>query len=196
MFTGIIEALGEVQKIQKQSSGGIILSITRPDIYKDIVLGSSICIAGVCLTVTELDAKSMTFDIVPTTIQKSRFAALQSGESLNLERAMRADGRFDGHIVQGHAEGVGVVVDYKEEGDDVHLSVKVPSDLLQYIVPRGCITFDGVSLTVADLNSDIVKVALVPFTRKHTTLGNRKIGTKLNIETDILARYILLSHGK
>lgn len=196
VFTGIIEAIGRVEGVQQTSSGGIILSITRPDIYKDIVLGSSICVAGVCLTVTKLDPQSMTFDIVPTTMQKSRFSALQPGELLNLERAMRADGRFDGHIVQGHCEGIGTVIDYKEDGDDVPLSVKIPRDLLPYIVLRGCITLDGVSLTVADLKFDILTVALVPFTRKYTTLGALKIGVKINIETDILARYILSSHGK
>lgn len=196
MFTGIIEAIGNVQTIERSAKGGAKLTIHRPEIFQDILLGSSISVAGVCLTVSKIDAKSMTFAIVPTTLQKSRFLRLQSGEFLNLERAMRADGRFDGHIVQGHCEGIGTVINCKEDGDDVLLSVKIPRSLLPYIVPRGCITLDGVSLTVADLTTDTVTVALVPFTRKHTTLGTLKTDAQLNIETDVLARYVLAAHGK
>jgi len=182
MFTGIIEATGKI--LEKSEDG---LEIARPSIFDDCTVGSSISISGVCLTITELDDKSMRFDVVDETLQKTTLGSLNPGDQINLERALRADARFEGHIVQGHVEGVAQV----ESLDQGILTVTVPSDLSPLIVEKGSIAIDGVSLTVAKKDGVQVSVALIPHTLENTTLGSLKDGDTVNIETDILGRYLL-----
>lgn len=184
MFTGIIEATAKVKKIIKT---GIVLE--RPTMFTDIKIGSSIAVSGVCLSVVAFDKTSMTFDVVPTTFSKTKLGSLKAGDSLNVERAMKADGRFEGHIVTGHCERVGEVVDFSRG----ILTILIPSSLKPFIVPHGSITIDGVSLTVASFTKNHVTVALIPHTLKHSTLGSLKKGDSVNIETDILGRYVLSS---
>jgi riboflavin synthase len=180
MFTGIIEATACVLERK-----GKLLSIERPRAFRDIKIGSSICVSGVCLTVTKLSQGQCSFDVVPTTLKKSTLGSLSKGDHVNLERALLADGRFDGHVVQGHCEGVGKVVKPGFE-----LQIRVPKHLWPYIVQHGSITIDGVSLTVASWRKGVMTIALVPHTLQETTLGALRIGDEVNLETDILGRYI------
>jgi riboflavin synthase len=188
VFTGIVEATA---KILSNVSGS--LEIERPPAFTDLRIGSSISIAGVCLTIQKLNKKCIQFDVVPETLQRTTLGTYKEGDLVNLERAMRADGRLDGHIVQGHVEATAEVVEMKNEElrmkNDTLLTVKVPVSLLSNIVPKGSITLDGVSLTVASIDDDCITVALIPHTLEHTTLGRLKTGDRVNIETDILARH-------
>jgi riboflavin synthase len=185
MFTGIIESMAEVQRID---AGTVV--VTRPPAFTDLKIGCSIAVSGVCLSVTAFDEKTMSFDLAETTVQKTTLGSMHVGDQVHVERPLRADGRFDGHIVQGHVEGVGEVVAAPSHTDAM-LRIRVPSRLLPFVVHHGSITLDGVSLTVAELEQDIVSVALIPLTMETTTLSRLAIGDTVNIETDILAKYLL-----
>lgn len=183
MFTGIIEATAKVVKTTK---AGLVLE--RPKIFDDIKIGSSIAVAGACLSVVAFDAHAMTFDVVPMTFSKTKLGSLVTGDMVNVERAMKADGRFEGHIVTGHIEAGGTVVSLV----DGILTILIPEAYQSSVVPHGSITLDGVSLTVASVEKHHVSVALIPHTFAHTTLGSLRPGHSVNIETDILARYARL----
>ncbi len=185
MFTGIIEATAEV--LEKKDAG---LRLARPVAFNDLKIGCSVAISGACLSVITFDDASMTFDVVPTTFQKTKLGSLKKGDIVNLERAMKADGRFEGHIVLGHSEGTGTV----ESLNDTLLMISIPDSLLPYVVLHGSITIDGVALTIADLKDNHVTVALIPHTLANTTFGTLKKGDTVNLETDILGKYILSSH--
>ena len=191
MFTGIIEATAEVLQRDDHS-----IIIARPAMFDDLKIGSSIAISGVCLTIVKMDETSLSFDVVPETFAKSAMGKLKAGDQVNLERAMRADGRFDGHVVQGHVEGVGEVTKVDAQTSGLMLSLRVPSALLPFIIPKGSITLDGVSLTVASIEDDVLTVALIPETLRQTTFGRRQPGDQVNIETDIFMRALLHQHGK
>lgn len=186
MFTGIIEAMA---KVQEQGNGR--LTVERPGLFDDAKKGSSIAVSGVCLTVVGMDECSLTFDVMPETLSKTTIGDLSIGDSVNLERALPAHGRFEGHVVQGHCEGTGEVVGMERKGADVRLTIRVPPDLKRMIAPKGAIAVDGVSLTVADVGTETFTVALIPFTLTQTTLGAKKMGSRVNIETDILVRTLL-----
>jgi riboflavin synthase len=181
VFTGIIEATAAI--LERTDSN---LMLERPTMFDDIRIGSSIAVSGACLSMVTFDDRSMTFNVVPETWKKTKFGSLQKGDRVNLEQAMRADGRFEGHVVQGHIEGVGEVVGKDDQG----LSIRVPSELVLLMVPKGSITLDGVSLTIASLNDDLCTVALIPLTLAQTTLGSIAIGDHVNIETDLIGKYI------
>lgn len=189
MFTGIIEATAHVLKI---SDSG--LTLERPAVFDDIKIGGSIAVSGVCLSVTAFDKNSMSFDVVATTFQKTKLGSLKKGDTVNLERALRADARLEGHIVLGHCEGVGEGLAVGAVG--ALLTVTIPEELKKYVVLHGSITLDGVALTVAALKGTAVTVAIIPHTLTNTTLGSLKAGDSVNIETDILGKYILSSHGR
>lgn len=186
MFTGIIEATA---KVTESENGTLVLE--RPKAFTDIKEGSSIAVSGVCLSVVYMNKKCIHFNVVPETKKRTTLGSYQKGNLVNLERAMRADGRLDGHVVQGHVEGVGEVVKKaksKKDGETL-LVIFLPRDLLPFVVPKGSIAIDGVSLTVASLHNALVTVALIPHTMERTTLGSLEKGDRVNIETDILARY-------
>ncbi len=185
MFTGIIESTAKI--LQKTDSG---LVIARPAIFDDLKIGCSIAVSGACLSVTAYDAESMSFDVVETTFQKTKLGSLKVGDSVNLERALPANGRLEGHIVLGHCEGRATVTSF-ENGI---LTVMVPEALTPFIVLHGSITLDGIALTVADIQSATMTVAIIPHTLTSTTLGQIQKGDTLNLETDILAKYILKAH--
>ncbi len=185
MFTGIIEAMSDVLE------AGSKLRLARPKFFDDLKIGCSIAVSGACLTVTAFDSTSMSFDVIGTTDKKTKLGSLAPGDFVNLERAMKADGRFEGHIVTGHVEGVGTVVAVTQPA----LIINVPSHLLPFIVLHGTIMIDGVALTVSDLKGSHVTVSLIPHTLDVTTLGNLKKGDSVNLETDILAKY-LQNHGR
>lgn len=184
MFTGIIEATA---KVLERTSGVLVLA--RPASFDDMKIGSSICVSGVCLSVVSFDQNQMQFDVVAETWSKTKLGSLNAGDQVNLERALRADGRFEGHVVQGHVEGVAEVIALTK--DHPLLTIRLPQDLLRFIIPKGSITIDGVSLTIAGTGTDTCSVALIPHTLAHTTLGSLKTGDRVNIETDVFVRAVL-----
>jgi riboflavin synthase len=188
MFTGIIEATAVIRE-QRGSS----LVLARPRSFDDIKVGSSIAVSGVCLSVTAFDDHQMSFDVIPTTLKKTKLGFLKEGDAVNLERAMAAGGRFDGHVVQGHCDAIGLVRSVEDHKDvDGHhraLVIELPDALRKQVVLHGSVTVDGVSLTVSALDAHSFTVSLIPHTLKHTTLDALKKGDHVNLEADILAKY-------
>jgi riboflavin synthase len=182
MFTGIVERVGSVASIQS-SGASRVLTIECGDLADAIGVGDSVCVSGVCLTATSLRKGHASFDVAPQTLSLSRLGDLRVGHDVNLERAMAADGRFGGHIVQGHADGVGCIAAIAAEADAYRLRVTLPRRLLRYVVAQGSIALDGISLTVADLLGDAIEVSVIPHTYRNTTLGRARPGDAVNIET-------------
>lgn len=187
MFTGIVEVMGSVVETHEQETGRR-LAISADQLLP-IAQGASIAVNGVCLTSVGDDG-TLLVDVIPETLSRTNLGDLRPGDQVNLERAMPADGRFDGHIVQGHIDGTGVVADVTQDEDGVLMSVAADGDLLQYMVEKGSVTVDGVSLTIAALRSDGFQIALIPHTLQVTTLGLRNPGDAVNLEVDVLAKYV------
>ena len=181
MFTGIVEATAQIV-----DNSGNRLIVERPSAWEDLSIGASISVSGVCLSIIDLTDEQMSFDVVPETLSKTNLGSNKSGQ-INLERAIRADQRLDGHMVQGHVDGTGTVK-WKEENGK--LCIELPKELIKFCIQKGSIAIDGVSLTIADIDEETVTVALIPHTMEHTTLGTLKEGDSVNIETDIVGRYI------
>jgi riboflavin synthase len=196
MFTGIVEELGEVVALE-HGPDSARLDVRGPLVTSDAVLGASIAVNGVCLTVTALDGDVFAVDVMAETLRRSSLASLAVGERVNLERAMRADGRFGGHVVQGHVDGVGEVL-ARAPGDRWEVvRVSLPEALRRYVVEKGSICVDGTSLTVSAVADDAFEVSLIPTTLEATTLGHRAVGDVVNLEVDVLAKYVeaQLAHG-
>ncbi|MSR87110.1 riboflavin synthase [Candidatus Peribacteria bacterium] len=183
MFTGIIEATAQ---ILNATGNGVV--IARPQSFDDLKIGSSVSVSGVCLSIVELTSDTMRFDVVDETLQKTTIGSFKKGDRVNLERAMRSDSRLDGHVVQGHVEGVGLVKSEKLTMKNALLVLQLQKSMADVVVLKGSIAVDGVSLTVADVQGSDITVALIPHTLKKTTLGSLKKGDQVNIETDILVR--------
>lgn len=194
MFTGIVETTAPV--LERTDSR---LMLARPASFDDIKIGSSIALNGVCLTVVVLNKEDMSFDVVGETWRKTNLGELNKGSPVNLERPMLAGGRFEGHVVQGHVEGVATVKEWKQDGQWKLFVLELPTELLPYVTYKGSIALDGVSLTVAGLSGTELTIALIPHTLEITNLGTRKPGDRINVETDILAHYAFnrspSSHG-
>ncbi len=196
MFTGIVEELGEVVALE-HGADSARLSVRGPLVASDAVLGASISVNGVCLTVTSLDGDDFAVDVMAETLRRSSLAALSPGEQVNLERAMPANGRFGGHVVQGHVDGVGEVL-ARVPGDRWEVvRISLPAALRRYVVEKGSVAVDGTSLTVSTLLPDAFEVSLIPTTLDATTLGRRAVGDVVNLEVDVLAKYVeaQLAHG-
>ena len=189
MFTGIVEELGTVSQIQKTDSGKQF-TITAKAIMDDLKVGDSVCVNGVCLTVTTSNESSFNIDLVKETLKKSNLGNLKKENSVNLERAITLSTRLGGHILQGHVETVGVIMDKVPSGDGAMLSVGIDPGFMRYCISKGSIALDGVSLTIASIHENIIKIALIPHTLEMTTLGLKDVGDSLNIETDIIGKYI------
>ena len=189
MFTGIIEALGRITNIDA-TEGGTTLTIEAPTIVSALKLGDSVAINGTCLTAVDFTEDSFKADVVLESLAKTNLGDLVVGSPVNLERPMQANGRFDGHIVQGHVDTVGVVTGLDPEGDGKRFSIRPTADITRYIVDKGSITVDGVSLTVAALTDDVFQIALIPHTLEVTTLGTREVGDRVNLEVDVIAKYV------
>ncbi|HUP16478.1 MAG TPA: riboflavin synthase [Acidimicrobiia bacterium] len=189
MFTGIVESLGTVRRIT-DLDGGRRLVFDAGDLAIGLEVGDSIAVNGVCLTAVEAGQGGVTADVVAETLRRSNLGSVREGDRVNLERPMRADGRFDGHIVQGHVDATGEVTTVVVEGEGRLIRIAAPPDGLRYVVEKGSITVDGVSLTVTSVDPDSFEVALIPHTISVTTLGFRRPGDRVNLEFDVLAKYI------
>ena len=189
MFTGIIEELGKIQEIDTRSSG-MRFTISAKLVMDDLNIGDSISINGVCLTVTEKKEKEFSLDLVPETLDKSNLGELIEGNYVNLERAMQASDRFGGHILQGHVETLGVILDKQQQEDNAVISVGLDPEWMRFCIPKGSIALDGISLTIAKIEANIVEIALIPHTMENTTLGLKSKSDTLNIETDIIGKYV------
>ena len=195
MFTGIIQKLG-VFKGLYPVRGGFRLRVEVEDNWDDLQIGESIAVNGACLTLVEFDKTSLLFDVSRETIAKTALSSLGSGSLLNLERALRLSDRLGGHLVLGHVDGVGEVAFIRPEGEFFRLGVRIPSDLVRYVAPKGSIAIDGISLTVASLSGVLVEIAVIPHTWKNTNLKGKRAGDKVNIEVDVIARYVESLMGK
>lgn len=189
MFTGIVEELGKVAKVETLSDS-IRLQIKGELVSTDLSQGDSISVNGVCLTAAEVKPYGFVADVMLETLNRSSLSGIKEGDPVNLERAMSGAGRFGGHVVQGHVDGVAEIVSREPSANWEVVRVRIPSNLSKYVVHKGSITFDGVSLTVNDISDDIVSLSLIPETLRLTTLGSKKVGDKLNVEADILAKHI------
>ena len=189
MFTGIIEEIGKIEHINN-SEDFIRMSIIADEVLEDAKIGDSISINGTCLTVTSIDSSLFTVDIVKETLDKTNLKYLEKGNIVNLERAMKASGRFDGHIVQGHIEDVAEIVSIKNNNDYCIVTLALPKRLAKYCIYKGSIALNGVSLTIAKIDKNIIDIWLIPHTLKHTTFKDNQIGDYINVETDIVGKYI------
>lgn len=190
MFTGIIEETGRVGRLASVATG-IRLRIDASLVLGGLHEGDSVSVNGVCLTATTFDESGFTVDVVPETLQRSNLGRLEVGNTVNLERPMRADGRLDGHIVQGHVDGTGTVTGAGATAEGGYLLEVAPDpSLMRYIVEKGSITIDGVSLTVAAVGESEFAVALIPHTLEVTNLGQRGTGALVNLEVDVIAKYV------
>lgn len=189
MFTGIIEELGVVAGVVELSDS-IRLEIAGELVRSDLSQGESVAVNGVCLTAAELTETGFIADVMLETLNRSSLRGIKTGDPVNLERAMSGAGRFGGHVVQGHVDGVAEIISREPSANWEIVKVRIPSDLSKYVVHKGSITFDGVSLTVNDITEDIVSLSLIPETLRLTTLGSKQAGDKLNVEADILAKHI------
>ena len=189
MFTGLIEEIGEIQnKIKSAKSAKLRIKAVR--ILKDVKPGDSISTNGVCLTVTEHTSDSFIVDVMAETMRKSNLHLLSPGDRVNLERALKAGDRMGGHIVSGHIDGMGTIAKYEKEDNAVWVTVTAKPELIKYIIHKGSVSIDGVSLTVAYTDDKIFKVSVIPHTRDLTTLINKNIGDQVNIECDMIGKYV------
>lgn len=189
MFTGIIEGAGVVQAIEV-SAAGARLVVSAPEIVSTTGIGDSVAVNGVCLTAVELRDGQLAFDAITETLRRTNLGQLTVGQKVNLERPLRANGRFDGHVVQGHVDGTAELVSVVEEGSARRLRLRLPDNLLRYVVEKGSVALDGISLTVAAVGEDWLEVAIIPHTWQVTSLGNKTPGDTVNVEVDILAKYV------
>lgn len=189
MFTGIIEEIGTVRRIERGAAGAR-LTIGAKTVLEGTKLGDSIATNGVCLTVVSLTADSFSADVMAESLRRSSLGALQSGSPVNLERAMPANGRFGGHIVSGHIDGTGTVASQRREDNAVWVTVHTPACLLRYIVEKGSIAIDGVSLTVAAVDETSFSVSIIPHTGAQTILLDKKPGATVNLECDVIGKYV------
>jgi len=190
MFSGIIEELGRVRSIQPVGEA-VRLTIEATEVPRDVRISDSVAVNGVCLTVTDVEPTSVSFDVIPETLSKTSIGRLVIGSPVNLERALRVGDRLGGHFVQGHVDATGEVIAVYTEGEWYMITVRAPEEVRPYLIPHGSISIDGVSLTVARLSGDEFSVALIPHTLKLTNLGDKKPGDIVNLEGDMIGKYVV-----
>ena len=189
MFTGIIEEIGSIENIKKGAKSSVI-SVTANKIFEDIHLGDSIAVNGVCLTVTSYTSYMFTADVMNETLSRSSLGSLKKGSIVNLERAMSAKGRFGGHMVSGHIDGTGEIINIEKDDNAIWFTIKAKDKLMKYIVEKGSIAIDGISLTVARVDNESFSVSIIPHNIKETILFHKKIGDIVNLENDIIGKYV------
>lgn len=189
MFTGLVEEKGTVKSVALEN-GAADFVINAPLVSKDVQLGDSIAINGCCLTVVVIEGVELTFQAGTETLSRTNLGELESGSAVNLERSLKVGQRMGGHYVSGHVDALGTVDQRNDDGEWAEFWFKVPSDLTRQMASKGSVTVDGISLTLVNVEADRFSVALIPHTLEHTTLGERNVGAKVNIETDLLAKYV------
>jgi riboflavin synthase len=188
MFTGIIEEIGSIEHMKKSSSS-MELTITASRILEDVHIGDSISVNGVCLTVTSFSTRQFRVDVMPETFDGTTLRTLSRGSKVNLERAMAANGRFGGHFVNGHVDGVGTIVRVEKVENAWYMDISIPEDQSHLFIMKGSVAIDGTSLTVFGVKNNTITISLIPQTRGDTVLGEKKVGDRVNIECDVMAKY-------
>lgn len=189
MFTGIVEEVGTIASIRK-GAHSCVLTVRAQAVLEDVHVGDSIATNGVCLTVTSFSGNTFSADVMHETLNRSSLGKLRVGSPVNLERAMAADGRFGGHIVSGHIDGVGTIASITEDDNAVWYTIKAPADIVRLIVEKGSIAIDGISLTVASVSTDKFSVSIIPHTRAQTNLASKRVGDIVNLENDCIGKYV------
>lgn len=189
MFTGIVEEVGKVKNV-KRSIKSSVLTIEGNKIFEDIHIGESICVNGVCLTVTTFNNNTFTADVMNETLIKSSLGKLKNGSYVNLERALSVNGRFGGHIVSGHIDGIGTIIKTENDDNAVWYTILAENNLMKYIVEKGSIAIDGISLTVAKVGENDFSLSIIPHTIQETILSHKSVGDIVNIENDIIGKYV------
>jgi riboflavin synthase len=189
MFTGIIEGFGTIREIRTEGQGKR-MTVDADFFLEQTKIGHSICVSGACLTVITIDNKRFTVDVSPETLAKTTFKSAKIGDRVNLERALRLSDRIDGHLVSGHIDGIGTVMLKQNIGNAIIVSIKVPEFISHYMIQKGSVAVDGISLTINNCGHDSFDVSIIPHTAKLTTIGFKKAGDLVNIETDIIGKYI------
>jgi len=190
MFTGIIEDLGNISKISVKKNGEFSVFDVESKLANEMNLGDSIALNGVCLTIVDLANNIFTVNVIKETLDKTNFKDLLLGGKINLERALSVSSRLNGHFVQGHIESIGKIIDIQSNDNQVNLVVSLDEKSLKHCIYKGSIAIDGISLTIAEINESNIRLAIIPFTWGHTNLSNKVIGDYVNIETDMLSKYV------
>ena len=189
MFTGIVEETGTLRSLSRGSKSCVI-HVQCSTVLEDTRIGDSIAVNGICLTVTSVESGGFTADVMNETLSRSSLAQTRPGDPVNLERAMAANGRFGGHIVSGHIDGTGIIREIRDDDNAVWYTVEAPSEILRYVVEKGSIAIDGISLTVARVDDRSFQVSVIPHTRAVTALSSRRVGSPVNLENDIVGKYV------
>lgn len=189
MFTGIIEEIGKIVSIKKGAKSAV-LAIEGPLVLQDAKVGDSIAVNGICLTATTIAGNVFTADVMAETMRRTALGNLRVGSPVNLERAMAANGRFGGHIVSGHIDGTGTITDMRQEENAVWVTIATDASIMRYIIEKGSIAIDGISLTVAAVSEKDFQVSVIPHTRQETTLLTKKVGDLVNLENDVVGKYV------
>jgi riboflavin synthase len=189
LFTGIIEDVGTIKAIKKGTKSAV-LTIEAAKIFSDLKLGDSVAVNGVCLTAVSINGNCFTADVMNVTLSNSSLGSLKVGSRINLERAMPLNGRFGGHIVSGHIDGLGTITKIKKDDNAVWYTIKTTPQIMHYIIEKGSIAIDGISLTIAEIHRDSFSVSIVPHTARETILSKKTLGSIVNLENDIIGKYI------
>lgn len=189
MFTGIIEEIGRIKDIHKNRNS-MKITISAGTVLQDVKNGDSIAVNGVCLTVTDFTAAAFTADIMHETVSRTTFSAMKKGDFVNLERAMRANSRFGGHIVSGHIDGIGTIRNVQKEGISLWYTIQAAPDIMRYVIEKGSVAIDGVSLTIAKTQADTFRVSVIPHTLKQTAFIHKTAGDAVNLENDCIGKYV------
>jgi riboflavin synthase len=198
MFTGIVEAVGHIRDVEKRRTTHRFW-VDAPALADELADGASVAVDGACLTVVEREAGRFAFDVIGTTLDRTIAGGYREGTVVNLERALRADGRIDGHLVQGHVDGIGELVRCIMDGEFWLMDFRLPADVASLTVEQGSVAINGVSLTVSEiLDSEVCRIGVIPFTHEHTNLGGLRVADRVNVEGDLLGKYVkrVLSAGK
>lgn len=192
MFTGLVEEMGRIERSVAKGNEGATLVIACRQVLEDLKVGDSVSVSGVCVTVTALGSGVFFADVMPETIRKTTLGGLRNGDRVNLERALRADGRLGGHLLTGHVDGVGVISEKRTEGNSERVTIRCPEEVLKYMAPKGSVAVDGVSLTLAGLSprDGTFTVYLIPHTATVTTLGSKTVSSRVNLEADLIGKYV------
>jgi riboflavin synthase len=189
MFTGIVEEMGVIQGVVRGLQG-TSLTVLAQSVMEDLVLGESVSLSGACMTVAACEKDRFRVDLSPETLKVTTLGHLKTGDPVNLERAMKLSSRLSGHLVTGHVDAIGTIRERVQDANAVHLTIEVPQPVLRLCVPKGAITVDGVSLTINEITAHGCRVTIIPHTAKHTTLGIKVMGDRVNLESDVIGKYI------